>query len=125
MGFFKRLFGSEKNEGYVDKQGVYFYVRCNNCGTIVRLRADKQYDLENNDGGYVWHKTIVDSKCFRPMPAVVTLNSSYELENADIQGGQFVSEADYGRQQKEIAVQRELANRPAADPTTPEDKDLP
>ncbi|MBP6473042.1 MAG: hypothetical protein KBE23_10325 [Chloroflexi bacterium] len=124
MGFFKRLFGSEKTEAYVDKQGVYFYVRCNNCGTIVRLRADKQYDLENNDGGYVWHKTIVDSKCFRPMPAVVILNSSYELENADIQGGQFVTEADYGRQQKEIAVQRELANRPAAGPTTPEDNDL-
>ncbi len=123
MGFFKRLFGSEKNEAYVDKQGVYFYVRCNNCGTIVRLRADKQYDLENNDGGFVWHKTIVDSKCFRPMPAVVTLNSSYELENADIQGGQFVTEADYGRQQKEIAVQRELANRPAAEPTPPESQD--
>ena len=123
MGFFKRLFGSEKNEAYVDKQGVYFYVRCNNCGTIVRLRADKQYDLENNDGGYVWHKTIVDSKCFRPMPAVVILNSSYELENADIQGGQFVTEADYGRQQKEIAVQRELANRPVAETTPPESQD--
>ncbi len=113
MGFLKRLFGGEKDEGYVDKQGVYFYVRCNNCGTIVRLRADKQYDLENTGGGYTWHKTVVDNKCFRQMPAVVTLNGSYEIENADIQGGEFVTEADYERQKKETAVQRELARREA------------
>lgn len=113
MGFLKRLFGSDKNEGYVDKQGVYFYVRCNNCGSIVRLRADKQYDLENTGGGYMWHKTIVDNKCFRQIPAVVTLNGSYEIENADIQGGEFVTEADYERQQKETAVQTELARREA------------
>jgi len=113
MGFLKRLFGSEKQEEYVDKQGIYFYVRCNNCGTIVRLRADKQYDLENTGGGFVWHKTVVDNKCFRQIPAVVALNASYELEHADIQGGEFVTQADYDRQQKETAVQRELARREA------------
>lgn len=114
MGFLKKLFGGqEKNEEYVDKQGVYFYIRCDNCGTIVRLRADKQYDLENRDGGFTWHKTVVDSKCFRPMPTVIQLNKAYELENADIRGGQYVGEADYQRQQQEIAEQKELARREA------------
>jgi len=113
MGFLRNLFGGKKSEEYVDTRGIYFYVRCNNCGTIVRLRADKQYDLENTGGGYVWHKTIVDNKCFRQIPAVVTLNGSYAVENTDIQGGQFVTQADYDRQQKESAEQRELAHRQA------------
>jgi uncharacterized Zn finger protein len=98
MGFFKKLFGgkAESSREYVDKDGVYFYVRCQNCGTVVRLRAAKQYDLENTGAGFTWHKTIVDNKCFRPMPAVVHLNRNYEVESAEIEGGEFVTEAEYG-----------------------------
>ena len=69
MGFLKRLFGGEKENkesGYVDKTGIYFYVQCDNCGTCVRLRADKEHDLMREDNGFTWHKTIVDSRCFRP-----------------------------------------------------------
>lgn len=99
MGFLKRLFGSEKDAGeYVDRQGIYFYVQCDRCGTIVRLRADKQYDLENTGAGYTWHKTIVDNKCFRPMPAVVQLNANYEVASAEIGNGRFVTQADYEQQ---------------------------
>ena len=42
--------GDDKKE-YVDKQGIYFYVQCANCGKTVRLRADKQYDLSSDGGG--------------------------------------------------------------------------
>ena len=113
MGFLRNLFGGKKSEEYVDTRGVYFYVRCNNCGCVVRLRADKHYDLETTGSEFTWHKTIVDNKCFRPIPAVVTLNSSYDVKNADIQGGEFVTEADYEQWQQEAAVQRELARRQA------------
>lgn len=97
MGFLKRLFGSDKQseERYVDKQGVYLYVRCDNCGTIVRLRADKQYDLQKEGSGFIWHKTVVDNRCFRPMPTIVRLNSGYEVTSAEIQGGEYVTEAEY------------------------------
>ncbi len=70
-------------------------MRCDRCGTAVRLRADKQYDLMNEDGGYVWHKTIVDNRCFRPMPTVVTLNAAYEVVNQEIEGGHYISEEEY------------------------------
>lgn len=97
MGFLRKLFGGgEKKSGeYVDTRGVYFYVRCNNCGTISRLRADKEYDLIREGDGFVWHKTIVDNRCFRQMPTVVTLNNAYQIVNAEITGGEYVSEADY------------------------------
>ena len=78
MGFLKKLFGNDDRERpeapYVDTQGVYFYVKCNHCGTPVRLRADKQHDLINNGDGFTWHKTIVDNRCFRPMPTSSTLS---------------------------------------------------
>lgn len=97
MGFLKRLFGSDSQSSkpYVDEQGVYFYVMCDNCGTPVKLRADKQYDLMNEGGGYVWHKTVMDSRCFKPMPTIVHLNSNYEMVSNDIQGGHYISEAEY------------------------------
>lgn len=98
MGFLKKLFGgdgSKKQKKYVDKTGIYFFVRCDNCGSCVRLRADKQHDLLREDGGFSWHKTIVDSKCFRRIPTIVTLNGKYEMVSADIQGGQFITEEEY------------------------------
>lgn len=136
MGFLKKLFGGndnkkEKKSG--DKQGVYFYVQCDNCGATVRLRADKQYDLGRDGGGFTWHKTIVDNKCFRPMQTVVNLDSSYNVVNADITGGHYITEEEFNAIEKEKAIQRELARRAAeeaaeaeaqaADDETPSDAD--
>ncbi len=96
MGFFKKLFGSTKKSGeYVDTRGVYFYVRCNHCGTITRVRADKEYDLERDGNSFSWHKTIVDNRCFRPIAAVVYLDGNYQVSSEEISGGVFVSEAEY------------------------------
>lgn len=97
MGFLKKLFGGgEKKSGkYVDTRGVYFYVRCDNCGTVSRLRADKEYDLIREGDGFVWHKTIVDNRCFKPMPTVATLDNAYQIVSAEISGGEYVSEEDY------------------------------
>lgn len=123
MGFFKKLFGGgdDSKKEYVDKQGVYFYVQCNNCGKTVRLRADKQYDLSNDGGGYTWHKTIVDNKCFRPMETVVTLDSGYNVVNAEINGGKYITEDEFKKIEKEEAVQRELARQAAEAEATEKD----
>lgn len=101
MGFFKRIFGG-KDEGEqstsqanADPEGVYFYVQCDRCGAVVRLRADKQYDLINEGNGYVWHKTIVDNRCFRPMPTVVHLNAAYEMVSHEITGGRYITREAY------------------------------
>jgi hypothetical protein len=97
MGFLKKLFGGgEKKAGeYVDTRGVYFYVRCHHCGMISRLRADKEYDLIREGDGFVWHKTVVDNRCFKPMPTVVTLDKAYQITHAEITGGEYVSQEEY------------------------------
>jgi hypothetical protein len=96
MGFLKKLFGGDRpDKPYVDTQGIYFYVQCDRCGAPVRLRADKQHDLLNEGDGYVWHKTIVDNRCFRPMPTVVYLNADYEVTGQEISGGHYITQAEY------------------------------
>lgn len=81
--------------GYVDKTGLYFYVVCGRCQTRLRLRADKQYDLNQTDEGYVWHKTMVCRKCFQQMPALVTLDGNYQVATQEIAQGRFVSAEEY------------------------------
>jgi hypothetical protein len=102
----KRLFGGEKGEKpYVDERGIYFYVQCGNCGSTVRVRADKQYDLVREDGGFVWHKTIVDSKCFRRMQAVVHMDGRYQVTSQEISDGRFLTQAKYDALQKPTVTQ--------------------
>ncbi len=100
MGFLRKLLGGAdgppaKPADNSDPQGVYFYVQCDHCGAPVRLRADKQHDLLNEGARYVWHKTIVDNRCFRPMPTVVTLNSQFEVIAHEITGGHYITREEY------------------------------
>ncbi|MEJ2750880.1 MAG: hypothetical protein P8183_23680 [Anaerolineae bacterium] len=96
MGFLKKLFGGEKGEKpYVDERGIYFYAQCDRCGSLVRVRADKQYDLQRVDDGFTWHKTIVDSKCFQRMQAVVHLDSHYQVTSQELSNGRFLTQAEY------------------------------
>lgn len=94
MGFLRRLFGGKKKD-QGDPKGLYFYVQCDNCGAKVRIRADKQYDLNRTDEGFIWHKTIVDSKCFQQIPTVVHLNGNYEVTSAEIEGGHYITREEY------------------------------
>lgn len=103
MGFLRRLFGGDKSGAQGDTHGIYLYVQCDNCGARVRVRADKQYDLNRTDDGYVWHKTIVDSKCFRQIPTVVYLDRNYEVVKADIEGGRYISREAYEAPTQETA----------------------
>jgi hypothetical protein len=115
MGFLKKLFGGGEPKKYVDKQGVYFYVECANCGSRVRVRADKQHDLQNTGSGYEWHKTIVDSRCFRRMQTVVQLDGNYQMVSHEISGGRFMSEAEYHAAEAEALAGKETAVSPDVD----------
>ncbi len=79
----------------VDKTGIYFHLVCGRCQTRLRLRADQQYDLNQTDDGYIWHKTIVCRKCFQQMPAVVTFDAHYHVATQEIERGRFVSAEEY------------------------------
>ena len=114
MGFLKKLFGGEgRKKEYVDTQGIYFYAVCDNCGAKVKVRADRQHDLNRTDNGFVWHKTIVDSKCFQRMQAVVHLDGSYQVTSQELSNGRFLTKEEY-----------DALNQPTVDEPTDETRDL-
>jgi hypothetical protein len=99
MNFLKRLFGGgepgQPADSAGDDEGFFVYVQCDRCGDRVRLRIHKSHDLNRTDEGYTWHKTIIDNRCFRPMPTVVTFNAHYQPIKQEIEGGHYISEAEY------------------------------
>lgn len=104
MGFLKRLFGGGGDSGeYVDKTGIYFYVQVDGRDSRVRVRADKQHDLMRTDNGYVWHKTIVDSKYFKRMQAMVYFDRNHNVTSSELDGGTFISKEQYEAAEAKVA----------------------
>lgn len=93
MGFLKKLFGGGEKR-YEDTTGIYFYVRSKR-GAYVKVRADKQHDLNRTDNGFQWHKTIVDSKYFTRMQAVVDFDNNYNVTHSALENGTFISAEEY------------------------------
>jgi hypothetical protein len=106
MGFLKKLFsGAGQQKEYVDTRGIYIFVVCENCGTKVKVRADKQHDLNRTDNGFIWHKTIVDNRCFRRLQSVVYLDQNYQMTNYELTGGRFISQEEYERVEETADVE--------------------
>ena len=86
------LFGSPDQE-IRDPDGIYFYVRCSRCGTPVRVRADKRYDLQRDyeTGGYIFRKEIMDGGCFQLIHATVHFDAAYRPIEQKIEGGEFIT----------------------------------
>jgi hypothetical protein len=106
MSFLRRLFGQPETPK--DARGIYLYAACDRCGQRLRIRIDRQYDLnERDEGGYIWQKTLVDSRCYRPMPTVVTFDSQYHLVSAEIQGGHYMSQEAYEAAERAAALEEE------------------
>ena len=97
MSFLKRLFGggSDSSSNNSGSDGFFVYVQCDRCEKRVRLRINKHHDLNRTDDGFVWRKTIVDSRCFQQIPTVVHFDRSFTIVSEEIDGGHFISQAEY------------------------------
>ena len=101
MGFLNKLKGllgggaSPRTPG--DPHGLLFYFKCDKCGEIVRIRADRRNDLnrEEGPGTFLLRKEVMGNKCFQLMSAAVWLDSSYNVVTAEVSGGEIVSEVEY------------------------------
>ncbi len=112
MGFLKRLFGGsgsgDSDNGGGD--GIFLYVKCENCGDKVRLFVHKSHELNPSNGGYIWHKTIVDSRCFRPIRTVVTFDRQFKVINSEIDGGHYISNVEYASSEKSQSTENQYGN---------------
>ena len=80
-----------------DPDGIYLYVRCGRCGTPLQVRADRRFDLlrDLDEGGYVLHKEMMDSKCFSLMYATVRFDDDKRIVSREIEGGEFITEEEF------------------------------
>ena len=93
MGFFKNLFGGSpaKSEG----KYYLFEVKCKRCGEVIPGRIDMNNDLSQTDDGdgYVVRKTLIGSnRCFQQIAVKMTFDTSRQLIERDISGGEFVNQ---------------------------------
>jgi hypothetical protein len=103
MGLFKKMFGGKPDEQVDD--GLYFYIKLERQGEIVRIRLNRASDLNRDyeTGEYSCRKHIIGPKTYQKAEAYFAFDGNYRLLEWDIQGGELVREEDWEAQQMEEA----------------------
>ncbi|HZO31912.1 MAG TPA: hypothetical protein VFH48_38635 [Chloroflexota bacterium] len=100
--------GGGGSSGAVDR-GLYWYVRCNRCQDVVRVRVNMANEVSeisdepeddpdvsrpsNPAARYAVTKGVVDSKCFRPMRLTILFDGRRRELESSVGGGEIVDEA--------------------------------
>ena len=90
MSFLKKLFSSMTVKP--EKRYYTFQVKCNRCGEIIESRVDLDNDLSLNDegDGYLVRKGVMGgNRCFQQIEVELKFDSSRQLLEQHITGGQF------------------------------------
>ncbi len=93
MGFLKNLFGGG-GTAKPEKRYYTFHVKCNRCGEIIEGRVDLDNDLSLNDegNGYLVRKTLMGgNRCFQQIEVELNFDSSRQLLEQQVTGGQFTN----------------------------------
>ena|SRR5579859_1329659 len=105
QNFFKSLaqiFTGSSNPLSGDPDGLYYYVRCNLCGEVIRVRLHRYNDLsveygENGEKGDTFRagKVIVGKRCYNRIEAEFTFDRNRKLIDQKITGGKLAEASDY------------------------------
>jgi hypothetical protein len=105
MGLLSRLFkGRDRAAASGDPEGLHIYVRCDRCGEVIHVRANKRTDItqeyqdDSDRATPVLHKEILGSKCQNLMYVHLTLDSSYNIVASDLERCTLVSQEAYEAQ---------------------------
>ena len=96
MGFFKKLFSGTPAKR--DKSYYTFNVKCTRCGEIIEGRVDMDNDLsleyEDVRSVYFVRKGLIgNNRCFQQIEVELKFDSSRQLLEQQVTGGQFVEES--------------------------------
>lgn len=105
MSFLGRLFGRSGRGASPesDQYASYYYLRCNKCGEVIRVRIDRRWDLEQefDEGGadaasgYAARKEVMGTKCFQMLRLTVQFDRGYHEADKQLSGGTFVGREEY------------------------------
>ena len=94
MSFLKNLFGGSSQKP--EKRYYVFQVKCKRCGEIIEGRFDLDNDLsleyEGSNNFYFGRKVVMGSgHCFQQIEVEIKFNSSRDMLEQRITGGEFVT----------------------------------
>jgi hypothetical protein len=94
MGFLKKLFGGDSTKP--DKRYYVFNVKCNRCGEIIEGRVDldndPSLDYEGDSTVYFVRKGLIgNNRCFQQIEVELKFDSSRQILEQSVTGGQFVN----------------------------------
>jgi hypothetical protein len=77
--------------------GLYYYIRCDRCKEVIRVRINPMNDLSGTDDGkgYFVRKTIVGRRCYNRIEAEFMYSRDRKLIDSTISGGRLVEQAEY------------------------------
>jgi hypothetical protein len=97
VGFLKKLFGSSPQSPSGDKDGLFFYIRFDTTGEVVKLRLNRSNDLSltDDESGYFVRKIVMGQNSFDRLEVFITFDKNRRFLAADTPGGELVDEAAY------------------------------
>jgi hypothetical protein len=115
MGFLKKIKDFFLGGGGASgDRGLYFYVRNQATGEVVRVRIDPNNDLtvtEYSQGGqaqgYYIRKVLVGQRSYQRMEAEFYFDGSRNLQDKNVSFGEFVTKEDYEAYQRKLQQERE------------------
>lgn len=99
MGLFRNLRARLAGALIREEHALFFYVHCDRCGEVIRVRVDRRWDLlQELDGGvtgYSLHKDVLGMRCNQLIRMVVLFDRDHAITSQGVQGGRFVTQAEY------------------------------
>jgi len=81
-----------------DSHALYYDVRCQRCGEIIKARADLRNELSVEYGeneqpaGYFYRKVLIGrGRCFQAIEVAMTFDAQRRVTSREITGGEFVA----------------------------------
>lgn len=108
MNFLRKLAGLFAGGPSVSGDvGLYYYVKCDRCGEVIRVRINPMNDLSQTDDGqgYFVRKVIVGTRCYNRIEAEFSYGSNRRLNDTTISGGKLVDAETYETYQRNTAHQ--------------------
>ncbi len=102
MNLLRKFWQSFSGSAYTGSDvGLYYYVRCNRCGEVIRVRINPLNDLSVDDTGKgLWaHKVIVGTRCYNRIEADFSYDLNRKLVAKEATGGTFVDKEAYEEDQ--------------------------
>ena len=115
MGFLRKLFGADNRKP--KDTGIYLYFRSKRAAdAVTKIRIEPSYDLNRDGDGYSWHKTIVDSRYFSRINAVIRFDSNHQVISADVDNGEMISAEEF----EAALAERNRPDEPSDEPPAAE-----